>query len=109
MNTVILKKNNKEIKVLEADISLYPGWVSSGNGAVVESTKKPVGSAKPQPLGDDLTKIKGVGPALAANLVTAGYGSYKLIAEANSEALLPIDGVSVNNIERIIEGAKILA
>ena len=56
-----------------------------------------------------LTRIKGIGPKLAARLVEHGIGDIEALAQANTAALAQVPGVSADRAERVIADAKIVS
>lgn len=63
----------------------------------------------PEPSSDDLTAIKGIGPAYAARLDRAGVSSFRALAEADAVALAASLGISANTAAGWIAQANDLA
>lgn len=63
----------------------------------------------PAPTPDDLTKINGVGASTAEKLASLGFTTYKAVAGMNAEAMAVVTGIQQARLQKIIDGAQVLA
>ena len=75
--------------------------------AVKAEAKEMAGNGRAALAPDDLTQIKGIGPAFARRLAEAGYTTYADIAAASPEALREATHApAIANPEEWIDGAR---
>lgn len=70
---------------------------------------KPIVESKPAEIDpDDLTKIKGIGPAYAAEIVDIYEFEHKLMQADPADIADKVDGVSISKAKEIIDAYKAL-
>ena len=72
---------------------------------VVEIPKEQAVVANP-PEPDDLTEIKGVGPATAEKLASSGFPTFLELARTRAEQVADVAGITLRTARAAVEGAK---
>lgn len=75
--------------------------VLEGMGWRLVAGAVPEPAPEPEPAGEALLAVDGIGPEIAGALVTAGIGSLDALRAATDDALLSVPGINARRLKRI--------